>query len=452
MLYNLSMSSGSNPILTPVKFLDQFGLGGKVVVAIVGVAMMSYTIVNIDFESNVALSIIFTTAPIWLPIITFQAFFHEWMDYVQKEYDIYMGRVSFEIKIPQDVFKSPEAMELILIQLHQKANPDNHYETYIDGKYPHVTALEIVSRGGELKFYINSVRKKYKDLAEAQFYAHYPGIELHELDIDYTAEFPWDPEKYSYFALHYGLKKEDGYPIRTYIEFGMDKLPDEEEKIDPMNSLLEFLGSLKPEENMWVQILISANKAYGFKEGSVTKIPDWTVGAKELIKKIIDAAVERAGAETTGNVMQLLTESEKDTIKAIERSIGKNGFNFAVRTMYITKKGHFNPDRMSQMNTTWRAFDDNNRNSIGVRWRTDFDWNWWQDPKGKRAEALKKFELSEYKRRDYHTQSTSLADTKKVMTTEEIATIFHLPGRVASTPSLARIPSKRGEPPPNLPL
>ncbi len=38
------------------------------------------------------------------------------------------------------------------------------------------------------------------------------------------------------------------------------------------------------------------------------------------------------------------------------------------------------------------------------------------------------------------------------MTTEELATIFHIPGKVASTPTLARIPSKRSEAPANLPI
>jgi hypothetical protein len=101
------------------------------------------------------------------------------------------------------------------------------------------------------------------------------------------------------------------------------------------------------------------------------------------------------------------------------------------------------------MITAWRSFDDINRNMIAVRWRTDFDWNWWQDPSGKRKWHLKEHELEHYKRRYY--ESYNHYDGTKVMTTEELATIFHFPGKVAATPSLARIPSKRSEPPSNLP-
>jgi hypothetical protein len=39
-----------------------------------------------------------------------------------------------------------------------------------------------------------------------------------------------------------------------------------------------------------------------------------------------------------------------------------------------------------------------------------------------------------------------------VLTSEELATIYHLPGKVAQTPTLDRIESKRSEPPANLPL
>ena len=39
-----------------------------------------------------------------------------------------------------------------------------------------------------------------------------------------------------------------------------------------------------------------------------------------------------------------------------------------------------------------------------------------------------------------------------VLTTEEVATIFHIPGTAATTPTLTRVPSKRGEAPANLPV
>jgi hypothetical protein len=383
--------------------------------------------------------------------VTFLLFFEHWLLYVQKEFNVKRTRVSLEIKLPQDVFKSPEAMELVLNQLHQTATPDNHIETYIDGKHPPKFGLEIVSRGGDVRFYINVQKPKFKNITETQLYAQYPGIEVIELDIDYTAEIPWDPDRFKYFSLHFGLKKADAYPIKTYVDYGLDEMPDEEEKVDPITSMLEMLGSIGPGEYMWVQILIDGHREVTFKEGALFKKPDWKDEARAEIQKIVDNAVKRSGAEEgRGNVMQLLTDAEKDTVKAIERSIGKNAFNTAIRAMYIAEADIYNPgERIGPLITGWRSYDDLNRNAIGVRWRTDFDWNWWQDPSGKKREAYKKQELDEYKRR-YYTHQSKL-DEPKVCTTEEIATMFHLPGRVASTPSLGRIPSKRAEAPSNLP-
>lgn len=448
------MSSHGSSFTAPIEFLEGFGVNSKVVLVAFGLIFAGAAFYIFDLGSSQIFGLVFSTAPIWLPFTTFLLFFEFWLFYVQKEFDIAQGRVTLEIKLPQEVFKSPEAMELVLIQMHQTAGADNHVQTYYDGKHPPTFSLELVSRGGDVRFYINTPRKKFKNLIETQLYAQYPGIEVHELDIDYTAEIPWDKSRFSMMSFHFGLKKADAYPIKTYMEYDLHSMPKEEEKIDPISTMIEMLGSVGPGEHVWIQIMISANRKVDFKLGSLHKVPDWTGAARKEITKIIEAAAERVGIsmEDAGKgVNQLLTDAEKDTIKAIERSLGKNAFNVAIRGMYIGTNEAYNPgERIGAMITSWRSYDDLNRNAIGPLWRTDFNWNWWQDPKDTRKNALKKSELSEYKRRTY-THHTHGDDTK-VMTTEELATIFHLPGKVVATPSLARIPSKRSEPPANLPI
>lgn len=447
-------SSFIGTLLTPFHFLEKFGANVTWLFVAMGFGMIWFTFTFFDLQSSIVFEYMVVSAPVWLPVITFVLFHEHWLHYVQKDYDLKQGRVTLEIRIPQDVFKSPEAMEQVFSQLHQTASPDNHLQTYLDGKHPPQYGLELVSRGGEVRFYMNVPRKKFKNITETQLYAQYPGVEVHELDIDYTAEIPWDTKKFSYFSIHFGTKKADAYPIKTYIDYGLTNMPKEEEKIDPITSMIEMLGSIGPGEHMWVQILISANRETTFKEGSLQTSPDWKGAARAEIKAIIDKAVkDRSDGEGKGNVMMLLTETEKDTIKAIERSLGKNAFNTNIRGMYLSRKEAFNPgERIGGLITGWRGYDDVNRNAIGPRWRTDFDWNMWQDPHGHHAEHLKQIELNEYKRRAYTVRGHGNADGAKVLTTEELATIFHLPGKVALTPSLARIPSKRAEPPANLPI
>jgi hypothetical protein len=437
--------------------LEKFGANTLYLVAAFGIGMVVFAFTVIDIQSSKTVQYILVSAPVWLPITTFYLFFEYWLYYVRKDYNLKQGRVTLEIKIPQDIFKSPEAMELILMQLYQTASPDNHFQTYWDGKNPPKHSLELVSRGGDVRFYVNTQRKKFKNMVETHFYAQYPGVEVHELDIDYTAEIPWDPDRFDYFSIHFGLKKADAYPIKTYIEYGLDKLPKEEEKIDPLTTMLEILGSIGPGEYVWIQILIDAHREVTFKEGSLHTVPDWKAEARTEIAKIIKEANKRVGINPEKNENQSLSmmnvsDGEKETIKAIERSIGKSAFNTAIRTMYIGKKGSYFPgERIGALITGWKSFDDLNRNAIGFRWRTDFDWNMWQDPSGKLKLAMKEHELHEYKIRAYTPHHPGV-DSPKVMTTEELATIFHLPGRVATTPSMGRIPSKRGEAPPNLPV
>ena len=43
-------------------------------------------------------------------------------------------------------------------------------------------------------------------------------------------------------------------------------------------------------------------------------------------------------------------------------------------------------------------------------------------------------------------------DGTKIFTAEELATLFHIPGKVVLTPTVDRVPSTRSEAPPNLPI
>ena len=168
--------------------------------------------------------------PIWLPVVLFLVFFSKWDEAVGKKFWANQGRTTLRIIPPQEVFKSPEAMEFVLAQIHNVANPDNLMQTYLDGKRPLDFSLEIVSIGGEVRFYVNVPTKKTRDAFEANMYAQYPGVEIIEEPVDYAGEVPisFDPSKTTVFSVHMGKKKDGFLPIKTYIDYGLDKLPKEE--------------------------------------------------------------------------------------------------------------------------------------------------------------------------------------------------------------------------------
>ena len=407
-----------------------------------------------------AFSFFIKFAPIWFPIIAFDIFFMRWMDYVHKKFYLKSERVQYRIKLPPEVLKSPEAMDFVFHQIWSINNSDNYWETYIDGKYPLPISLEIVSIGGEVRFYINTHRKKGVETLVPAMYSQYPGVELIEEPVDYAAEIGADYENWEVWSTHFN-KKEDldkWGPIKTYIDFGLDKMPKEEEKIDPLTPLLELLGTASPNERMFVQYIISGYKKASFYNGNymwpwAKEGPNWTKFAQKRIDEIM-----RRDPETKGTIaaaeddegMVRMTPGERSDVEAIERNMNKYGFNVAGRYLYMTKKGNFNANKINALNRALNQADVVGRSSMGVRWRSDFDYMWFSDPFGERLQKYRDVEYKLYQLRKYANHSQS--DGMKVFTTEELATIFHLPGKVALTPTLDRVPSTRSEAPTNLPV
>lgn len=431
-------------------FLDTYGIDQGGTFVFIGILLIAIAFVVVDVSVGRMLGFAIATSPLWLPFVLFFAFYSNWMTFVRTQ-SAFQERVTLEIMLPQEVTKSPEAMELVLGQLYQKASPDNVVDSYWDGKHPLTTSLEIVSHGGTVHFYMNVPKRKFKNIAEAQMYAQYPGIEIRELPVDYTAEIPAKSDDWEMFAVHMGVKRNQAIPIKTYYDYRLEMNPKEEEKVDPITVMIDAIAAIGPHERAWMQILISAHKSYGFKEGALFAQPDWKEGVKDEIKKVLAECKERSVSDDGTGMMTQMTDGERRKITAMERSLSKFPFDTRIRIIYAAKKEHAQiGERIGSLIQTWYQHNDMMLNEFGVRWRTDFDYNWWQDRSGRRRRSYKEQELEMYKMRAY--ENHSQFDKSFVMTTEEIATMWHLPGQVALTPTLGRIPSTRGEAPPNLPV
>jgi hypothetical protein len=436
-------------------WLHKYGVNTGIIAAVMGIGLIIYFFIALDVGTNRIISLMIATSPLWLPYLLFYLWYESWMFYIQNLNRYKAGRVSLEILIPKDVFKSPVAMEHILTQLFQKASPDNLLDTYWAGKHPPWWGFEVISTEGAVRLIVNSQNNKYKLFVETAFYSQYPGIELRELPVDYTAAVPWDPEHWGYMPIHFGKKKteagEMAYPIMTYIDFGLDKDPKEEYKHSPMAAMLELLGSLGPGEHLWFQFLARVHREETFDTGSISgTVPDWRAGIKKEIKKIFDDARKRSASEddeSKGSVM--LTPMERSNVEALERAISKWPFKVHIRVFYAAKLENINYDRIGQAITVFQATEHHSRNGIRYKWRADYDWNWWQDPTGRKRLHHKMEELEQYKLRLY--EGKNHRDVGSIMTTEEIATLFHIPSSVVTTPGLSRIPSARAEAPSNLP-
>lgn len=430
-------------------WLEEEDVDYGIVAIIVGILIIVFLLEIVGISQSKMVTFAFALSPIWLPYVTFHIFFEKYMEMVGKKFTIKSGRALFDIRLPAEVFKSPEAMEMVFTQLYNAATPDNLMETYLDGKRPLNYSFELVSRGGDVHFYMTVPEKNVNALTD-NLYAQYPGVEIIRQTIDYTAEIPHDLKNISFMSFHFNKKKDSEFPIKTYIDLGLDKLPKEEEKVDPMTPMLEMLAGIRPNQQLWIQFLFKAHRKKNFKNGQLHEEGTWEKGIIAKVDEIMGRdEKKKGGIELEGMVR--LTSGERDMIESMERQAGKYAFECAGRVVYISQKGEGDYDGglFSRMIRSLSQTEIVGQNGLGIRWRTDFNYKLFSDPFGKRIPAMKKEELHEYKLRVLYPKSGAMGE--KIFSAEELATLFHLPGKVAMTPTLNRVPSTRGEAPSNLP-
>lgn len=409
---------------------------------------------------SIGLSYLFQTIGLWAPFVLGYFAWKGWMHYIHLSYVTNLKWSLLEVRLPKDVFKSPAAMELVFVNaFYQTGGVGTWYHKYWLGNLPTWFSLEIVSIEGKVHFFIRT-QEKFKSIIESQIYSQYPQAEITEAP-DYTAQVPPHTKdgEWSMYGCEFKLKKEDAIPIKTYVDFGLDKAVgslDEEQRIDPITSTLEMLGSMKEGEQFWIQILIRpANWARYPAPGHWFKKQKW----QDIGRAKIEELKAKVKPKAPGEQPARLTKGEQDVITAIEKSITKYGFDFGIRTIYLAKKDVFDPNRISPLTGLMRQYNSMDLNEFAGANYTGFDYPW-QDLTGNRTLKLKKELLSAYRDRGYfyppynHVGHGMFAGhrTPSVLTTEELATIYHFPGRVSETPSFQRIEAKKSEPPSSLPI
>jgi hypothetical protein len=404
-----------------------------------------------------AMRILYELFPFWGPPLLALGLFYVWVQYVRADFIAKQKYILLEVRLPRDVYKSPLAMELALSGFHVTAGESTWYDKYILGKVRAWFSFEIVSIEGNIHFFIWT-REAYRNVVEAQLYGQYPDLEILEVK-DYTDAIPYfDPEKVHMWAHEYGLSKADVYPIKTYVDFGLDKDPKEEFKVDPLTSVLEYMATLKKGEQMWMQIVVQAHKekiypvkdargkVTGSKQGSIVK------EAEDEVKRILASLKEEAPnvlrPEEEITFTRFPTRGEAEVIAAIQRHAGKLNFDCGIRLIYAAKPGGFNGARIAQSMAILKPFATLNMNSFAVNWAVGFNFPW-QDFKNIRGNYRRREVLKAYRLRSWFHQPVK--KDPFVLSSEELATVFHMPGGVLQVPSVERVMSKRAEAPTNLP-
>ena len=441
---------------SPTKIIDSFGVSSVwlIVAIFVGLLWFAYSLFASIFGHS--FDILFSLAPIWVPFVLVILFWRLWIEYIRAKFINKQEYILLEIRLPREIVRSPQAMDTLLANFHIGMGESTFIDRYIKGKTRPWYSLEMASIGGNVHFYIWT-RKFLKDIVEAQIYGQYPMVEIYEVE-DYAKKLRYDPNVYGVWGCDFKLTGKDAYPIKTYVDYGLDKDPKEEFKIDPMAGFFEFLGHIGPDEQIWFQILIRVNKGKlredrKYTGGSLlTKSTSWQEEAEEEIEKIKKEATPDAPSSSDKGITLIpnFTPGQVDKIKAIERSISKLGFDAGMRGVYIAKLDKFNPSKIPALTASLKQLNSGNLNGIApTRWFTKFNYPW-QDFRGKKKEKCKHKIIDAYKRRSWF--YAPYKTPSFVFNTEELATIFHFPGSVVQAPTLGRVQSNKGDAPHNLPV
>lgn len=394
-------------------------------------------------------------SPLWAPCAFGWFFWETWKKYTLAYFLKNWQQTLLEVKLPQEILKTPLAMELVLIALHQTSGESTFIDRYWLGKRRTWFSLEMVSFGGEVHFFIWT-HAPFKNIIETAIYSQYPGVEVHEVP-DYAELVKYDKEKMVVWGCEWDLTKPDVYPIKTYVDYGLDKESVKEEiKSDPITSIIEFLGSVHPAGQIWIQILIQSHKNdISVPDGLfLTKKTSWiSLAEKEVDKLLRRDPVTKAYLQTTVGTAAprpQFSKTEGEIVEAIHRSIAKPAFNVGIRSMYIAPPDDFQGMNIVGMLSAWKQYGSMSLNGFKpARWHAEFDYPW-QDFLNIRHDIFSRKIIEHYKHRAFF--HAPYKQKPGILNVEELATIYHFPGGVLATPSFRKIMSKKAQPPANLPI
>ena len=388
-----------------------------------------------------------------------------------------------EIIPPKEVLTPFKAMEDVFSVVWPIYDLANWRERWCDGELgngPYWMSWEIVSIEGQIHFYIR-VAAQHKSHVETALYGHYPEIEIKEVS-DYTKLVPQNipNEEWDLYGEDWELAKPAAYPIKTFEKFFEpqgERISAEEKRIDPIFSLLELLSRLGPGEHYWVQFItvpvLDYDEPMWRKEAEkiitkVAKRPEKkeTTLFEDLVYVFRQVALgpekEGSGEKATykwvdpskseeGEREMLMTPGEREIVTEIENKIKKPVYRTAIRGIYVAKRENWMSSHRIISRSYFAHFMTQNLNRLGfsTKTRPKIHYIWRKRRAFLRARRMLKNSVLRF---------PSLFPDRRsicaILNAEELATLFHFPIKITglAAPTVTRVESKKGGPPPNLPV
>jgi hypothetical protein len=350
----------------------------------------------------------------------------------------------------------------------------------LNGKSVLWLSCEIVSIGGKVSFIIK-IPERYRNLLESAIFAQYPKAEITQVE-DYLKNLPhhYDPNTahFDFWGTQWNKKKDNAYPIRTYLQPESFEHSAQETFVDPLSNLLEVMSNIQPYELLVWQVVIQPVND-DWKEHTkhlvdkLKGVPShfeepWFEAIIFAIPRLLGEALEQflkgpeehkqktVTKEEPPSMMLHKTDVEKMVINAIEHGLSKVSYKTKVRGLYLAPKDKFNKSlRVPEMVGAVRNFDDVNLNGL----KPDIGHTW-TDKAYKLSERLERAyiqqEILTRKRHMLHNftaRSVWRGSGETILNTEELATIFHFPQTQHTRISqLEKVHTVKSAPPMDLPI
>jgi len=299
--------------------------------------------------------------------------------------------VLLQVAVPKGNEIKIDAMEQLISSLYsiKKGGWKQKYSTQ-----PSIS-FEIVARHENIRFYIWTP-KEFQDLLEKQIHGAYPDAEVIEVE-EYNI-FP-ENAKVAYKSLQ--LRKENYLPIKTFRE-----LP-----TDPLATLTSALAKMGKEEAAAIQILIS---------------PD-------------DSSWQKAGSSFISKTRRQESDPEKarfsvpaKTLEAIENKVSKPGFDADIRIVCVSHNQSSASAHLTNISSAFAQFSG--------------ELNGFSSRKIRRKAAFVEDFLYRYQAL-FHI----FGNRPSILNSEELATIFHFPNKLITTPHIYWLYSKTAPAPAEIP-
>lgn len=405
-----------------------------------------------------------------------------WVHYIQEDFISGIDFVLLEIVPPRDVLRSPKAMELFLVNALYHWSNKGGLEEYWQGAVWFWFSLEIASIEGQVHFYIRTPTR-VRGLIETQMYAQYPQAQIKAVE-DYTLAIDeiTPNSAWNGWSCEFGLEKPEAFPIKTYVNFGLDKDPKEEFKVDPISSVIELFGSMQKGEQMWMQIVVTPSKKMWHTHGTWFGHHDWVEESKIQIINLLQPYArqnKKINEEGAFTLEYRTPDFLKNAVTAMNLKTSKLGFETGIRVMYVAKKEAFNMSNRRNLRLAFRQYAMPDCNQLLRINSTQGDaYSGIFLASKKTIMKLANRALHEYRERSFfhlplrhHIFSKAVwhwpiedvftidsiikayfHHQTYVLNVEEIATLWHFPGQILKVPTLERIESKEASPPTNLPI